>query len=49
MEAISIEIPIAEIPSTPPLQRGAGGISGRSFQRVKVTFIKELKGYEHRS
>jgi hypothetical protein len=27
------------------LQRGAGGISGESFQKVKVSFFKELKCY----
>jgi hypothetical protein len=32
--------------SPPPLQRGAGGISGESFQKVKVSFFKELKCYD---
>ena len=32
---ISLGKPIAEIPPNPPLQRGAGGISGKSFQKAK--------------
>ena len=35
----------ARNPPHPPLQRGAGGISGESFQQLKVTFSKELKCY----
>jgi hypothetical protein len=46
IEALSIEIPSLKSPSTnPPLQRGAGGIFGRSFQRGKVAFFKELNCY----
>jgi hypothetical protein len=40
-----MRVAAAEIPPHPPLQRGAGGISGESFQQLKVTFFKELKCY----
>jgi hypothetical protein len=39
---ISIGKPISEIPPNPPLQRGAGEISGKSFQKAKQLRISEL-------
>jgi hypothetical protein len=43
LPGISIGKAIAEIPPNPPLQRGAGGISGRSFQMAERLFFS--KGY----
>jgi hypothetical protein len=44
-----ISLPIAKIPPNPPLQKGAGGISEGSFQRVKVIFFKKLNSYNKKN